>query len=82
MALLVSVKSAEFNYIMKKTGATRGNISVQLRKLEEAGYIEIRKSYKNNYPLTSCNVTPAGMIAFENYADALKNYLAPGSDLV
>ncbi len=77
MSLLISVRSAEFNFIMEKTGATRGNISVQLRKLEEAGYIEILKSYKKNYPLTTCTITKRGIEAFEKYVDALKDYLSP-----
>lgn len=79
MSLLISVRSAEFNFIMEKTGATRGNISVQLHKLEEAGYIEILKSYKKNYPLTTCSITEKGIEAFEKYVDALKTYLMPGN---
>ena len=75
VSLLISVKSAEFNFLLEKTGATRGNISVQLKKLEEAGYIEIIKSFRDNYPLTTCRITPAGVEAFEKYVDALKDYL-------
>jgi DNA-binding MarR family transcriptional regulator len=75
ISLLISVKSAEFNFLLEKTGATRGNISVQLKKLEEAGYIEIIKSFRDNYPLTTCRITPAGVEAFEKYVDALKDYL-------
>jgi DNA-binding transcriptional ArsR family regulator len=75
VSLLISVKSAEFNFFLEKTGATRGNISVQLKKLEEAGYIEISKSFRDNYPLTTCRITNTGVEAFEKYVDALKDYL-------
>lgn len=77
ISLLVSVKSAEFNYLVEKTGATRGNISVQLKKLEEAGYIGINKSFRGSYPLTTCRITPKGLEAFEKYVDSLKDYLSP-----
>jgi DNA-binding MarR family transcriptional regulator len=77
VSLLMGVKSAEFTYLAEKTGATRGNISVQLKKLEEAGYIEISKSFRDNYPLTTCQITRKGRIAFERYVDSLKDYLTP-----
>jgi DNA-binding MarR family transcriptional regulator len=60
---------------MEKTGATRGNISVQIKKLEEAGYIAIDKSFKDNYPLTTCKITKKGVEAFEKYVDALRDYI-------
>ncbi len=75
MSLLISVESAEFNHLLDKTGATRGNLSVQLTKLNEAGYIAIEKSFRKNYPLTTCRITPKGIEAFENYVRALKGYL-------
>jgi DNA-binding transcriptional ArsR family regulator len=75
ISLLIGVKSATFTFLLEKTGATRGNISVQLKKLEEAGYIEIGKSFRDNYPLTTCQITPRGVEAFERYVDALKDYL-------
>ena len=75
MSLLISVRSAEFNFLLEKTGATRGNISIQLRKLEEAGYIEIIKSFRKNYPLTTCQITKKGIEAFSIYVDALKDYI-------
>jgi DNA-binding transcriptional ArsR family regulator len=75
MSLLIGVKSATFTFLLEKTGATRGNISVQLKKLEEAGYIEIGKSFRDNYPLTTCQITPKGTQAFEKYVDALRDYL-------
>jgi DNA-binding transcriptional ArsR family regulator len=75
MSLLIGLKSATFTFLLEKTGATRGNISVQLKKLEDAGYIEIDKSFRDNYPLTTCRITPKGVEAFERYVDALKDYL-------
>ncbi len=75
MSLLIGVKSATFSFLLEKTGATRGNISVQLKKLEEAGYITIDKSFQDNYPLTTCRITRKGVEAFERYVDALKDYL-------
>ncbi len=78
MSLLISVESAEFTYLLEQTGATKGNLSVQLSKLKEAGYITIDKSFKNNYPLTTCKITPAGFKAFEEYVAALKDYIDRG----
>jgi len=75
ISLLMGVKSAEFTYLAEKTGATKGNISVQLKKLEEAGYITIRKSFRDNHPLTTCRITPEGRTAFERYVDSLRDYL-------
>jgi DNA-binding transcriptional ArsR family regulator len=75
MSLLISVKEAEFTFLREKTSATAGNLSVQLNKLREAGYVEIIKQFKNNYPQTICKVTPAGIGAFEAYVKALQTYL-------
>ena len=75
VSLLVGVEQADFTFILEKTGATRGNLSVQLSKLKEAGYIEVTKSFKDNYPNTSCALTPAGVAAFEGYVAAIKGYL-------
>lgn len=75
ISLLIGLESANFTFLMEKTGATRGNVSVQLKKLEDAGYIKIVKSFKDNYPLTTCKITPKGVAAFEKYVDSLKDYL-------
>ncbi len=75
MSLLISVEEAEFTFLKEKTGATAGNLSVQLTKLQEANYIEIHKSFKNNKPLTICKITPIGLAAFEKYVAHLKTYL-------
>jgi len=75
ISLLISVEFAEFNFLLEKTGATRGNLSVQINKLKEAGYIEVTKSFRNNYPLTTCNISNAGIEAFEKYVEAISGYL-------
>ena len=75
VSLLVGVKEAEFSYLKEKTGATAGNLSVQLNKLSEAGYISIVKSFRDNYPLTTCKVTSKGVSAFEKYVEDIKSYL-------
>jgi DNA-binding transcriptional ArsR family regulator len=79
VSLLLSVKEAEFTFIKEKTNATAGNVSVQISKLKEAGYIEVTKQFKDNYPLTVCKITPTGIDAFENYVKALQSYMHPGS---
>jgi DNA-binding MarR family transcriptional regulator len=75
MSLLISVKEAEFSYLKEKTQATAGNLSVQISKLSEAGYIEVKKSFRDNYPLTTCKITAEGIKAFEVYVEALKKYI-------
>jgi DNA-binding MarR family transcriptional regulator len=75
MSLLIGVKEAEFNYIKEKTSSTAGNLSVQLQKLKEAGYIEIDKSFRDNFPLTTCKITAVGIAAFETYVKNLKQYI-------
>lgn len=77
ISLLISVKEAEFTFIKEKTGATAGNLSVQLGKLKEAGYIDISKQFKDNYPLTLCKITKKGMDAFVQYTAALQSYIQP-----
>lgn len=75
MSLLISVKEAEFSFLKEKTNATSGNLSVQISKLKEAGYIEITKQFNNNYPQTICKITAKGVLAFENYVKALQSYM-------
>ncbi len=77
ISLLMTVKDAEFTYIREKTGATAGNLSVQINKLMEAGYLEVHKSFRDNYPLTTCRISPKGKKAFEAYVKALQDYLKP-----
>jgi DNA-binding MarR family transcriptional regulator len=75
VSLLISVKEAEFTYIKEKTNATAGNLSVQINKLKEAGYIEVIKQFKDNYPQTICRITKKGIAAFEEYVNNLQSYL-------
>lgn len=77
ISLLMNVKEADFTYIREKTGATAGNLSVQINKLAEAEYIQVTKSFKENYPLTTCSITAKGRKAFEEYVIALQEYLKP-----
>ncbi len=75
MSLLISVKDAEFSWLREKTNATAGNLSVQINKLKEAGYIDVSKKFRDNYPLTTCTVTKKGAHAFDEYVKNLKQYL-------
>jgi DNA-binding transcriptional ArsR family regulator len=75
MSLLISVKEAEFTFLREKTSSTAGNLSVQIQKLKDAGYIEVQKQFKDNYPQTICKVTSQGITAFEKYVENLKTYL-------
>lgn len=75
MSLLIGVKEAEFTFLKEKTGATAGNLSVQIQKLKEAGYIDVIKQFKDNYPQTICKVTTQGIKAFEEYVHNLQSYL-------
>jgi DNA-binding transcriptional ArsR family regulator len=74
ISLLISVREAEFGFLKEKTNATAGNLSVQISKLKEAGYVEVSKQFKDNYPLTICKITQEGVQAFENYVNALQSY--------
>jgi len=78
ISILVSVKEAEFSFLRERTSATAGNLSVQIAKLSDAGYIEVHKSFRNNYPLTTCKITSKGLKAFELYVENLKQYIQPG----
>lgn len=80
MSLLISVKEAEFTFIKEKTNATAGNLSVQVQKLKEAGYIEVTKQFVDNYPQTTCKITSEGVKAFEAYVKALQAYLQVGKN--
>ncbi|MFC5191511.1 winged helix-turn-helix domain-containing protein [Algoriphagus aquatilis] len=76
MSLLIGLEEAEFTFLKEKTESTAGNLSVQLDKLEKAGYIKIEKSFRDKRPLTTCSITPAGVKAFESYVENLKNYIS------
>ena len=74
MSLLEETEEADFVYIKEVTGATSGNLSVQIDKLAEAGYIQIEKGFSGKQPRTVCRITPVGKAAFERYFAALKSY--------
>jgi DNA-binding transcriptional ArsR family regulator len=77
MSFLVVTQEAEFNVLKEKTSATAGNLSIQIGKLQDAGYITVEKSFRNNYPLTICRITPQGIAAFEAFFTNLKGYIDP-----
>jgi predicted transcriptional regulator len=78
VSLLMTRNEVDFNLIKETTQATSGNISIQIKKLQEAGYIEVVKSFKNNYQNTSLSITSKGIKAFEEYVQSLKSYLDTG----
>ncbi len=75
MSLLLSLESADFSFLKEKTSSTAGNLSVQIDKLSEAGYIQVEKSFKGKKPLTTCRITRKGIKAFEEYVANLKQYI-------
>lgn len=77
LSILMSVEEADFMYIKQKTGATIGNLSVQITKLEDTGYISVEKTFQEKRPRTVCRMTDAGREAFFEYVQALKTYVAP-----
>lgn len=77
MSLLLTVEEADFVFIKEKTKATAGNLSVQLDKLSEAEYIDIRKYIDGKKPRTVCRITSKGINAFEEYVKVLEEYLNP-----
>jgi DNA-binding transcriptional ArsR family regulator len=75
LAILAAVESADFLYLQRETGLTKGNLSVHLSKLEEAGYIEIEKTYRGKVPLTLCRMTEKGNLAFKDYRKQLQQFV-------
>ena len=75
ISFLATIEYADFNKLLEITGASKGNLSVQISKLKKAGYIEVTKSFKGNYPHTECNITPLGKSEFELYVHSLKQML-------
>jgi len=75
MSLLIGVEEADFVFLKEKTGATSGNLSVQIDKLNEAGYISVTKSFKGKIPCTTCKITSKGILAFDEYVKALQEYI-------
>jgi DNA-binding MarR family transcriptional regulator len=75
LALLYVIDSADFTFIMNQTGMTWGNLSTHMSKLEEAGYIEVEKSFKGRRPNTMLRLTPEGRAAFQDYRKKMKRVL-------
>jgi len=80
VSLLISMEEADFVYLREQTGSTAGNLSVQIDKLKESGYIDVVKTFRGKMPRTICRITPAGVNAFEKYVSVLKEYIQPGKE--
>ncbi|MDR1886774.1 MAG: transcriptional regulator [Prevotellaceae bacterium] len=76
MSLLLGVDEADFVFLKEKTGATSGNLSVQIDKLNEAGYITVQKTFRGKMPRTVCKMTPKGLNALDGYVKTLQTYLS------
>lgn len=75
MSMLIATEEADFTFIREQTGATAGNVSVQIDKLEKAGYISVEKTFRGKRPATICRMTDEGRKAFEQYVEALRTYI-------
>lgn len=78
VSMLVTSEKVEFTHIQEETKAAAGNISLQIKKLQKAGYINVEKTFKNNYPKTMLSISEKGIKAFESYVNDLKKYINPG----
>jgi DNA-binding MarR family transcriptional regulator len=76
ISLLLREKESDFSLLKDRTKATAGNLSVQINKLRDAGYIEVIKDFKDNYPHTICRITASGSKAFDQYVKSLQSYLS------
>lgn len=77
ISMLVTAEKVEFTHIKDETKAAAGNISIQIKKLQDAGYIQVEKTFKNNYPKTMISITDKGIKAFETYVNNLNQYINP-----
>jgi DNA-binding MarR family transcriptional regulator len=75
VAILSVVESADFLYLQRETGLTKGNLSSHIARLEEAGYLTVEKTYRGKIPLTVCRLTDAGRQAYEDYRKRLKHFV-------
>ena len=75
MSILAEVESSDFTFLKKQTGATSGNLSVQIDKLSSAEYITVEKGFKGKMPCTTCRITEKGLDAFRQYVEALQSYI-------
>ena len=74
LSFLFSVENASFKKLMEVSEATKGNISVQIKKLEDAGLIKVRKKFEGNYPLTLCKITSKGKTSFKIFLNSLQSF--------
>jgi len=77
MSILIRTGAAEFTQLKEETQATSGNLSVQINKLKESGYIQVEKKFKGNYPQTICRITDLGVNKFQSYVNSLSKYINP-----
>jgi len=77
ISMLIHSEKVEFAHIKEETKAASGNISIQIKNLQEAGYIKVEKTFKNNYPKTFVSITDKGVKAFESYVNDIKKYINP-----
>ena len=75
VTILSTVASADFLFLQRETGLTKGNLSAHLSKLEEAGYVRIEKTFKGKLPLTVCTLTPSGKKALTQYRQQLMDFM-------
>ena len=75
LTILSPIASADFLFLQRETGLTKGNLSAHLSKLEEAGYVQIEKMFKGKLPLTVCKLTPAGKKALSQYRQQLQDFM-------
>lgn len=78
VSILIVSEKVEFTYLKEETKAAAGNVSIQIKKLQDAGYVKVEKTFKNNYPNTMISITKKGIEAFETYVNNLKKYINPG----
>ncbi len=76
VALLAGVREADFLWVLRESGLTKGNLSTHLAKLEESGYLEVEKTYKGKVPLTLLRLSRQGKSAFTRYKKTLNGVLA------
>src|SRR5512147_1998321 len=79
VTILSSVASADFLFLQRETGLTKGNLSAHLSKLEEAGYVKIEKTFKGKFPLTICKLTSMGQKALKTYREQLQDFMSKTS---
>ena len=76
MTILSTAASADFLFLQRETGLTKGNLSAHLSKLEEAGYVQIDKTFKGKLPLTICRLTPDGQKALIQYRRQMQDFMS------